>query len=710
MKKYLLSALAVAAAAFMGMAQSTKPAAGEIDMAAYPGGIGSIEVEGNYEINTECTAFAQLYQNGVLLRQVPAYAGGDIVYTCEGYDKVPVGDIHITFYRQQICPAADFGVYKVIIPEGFGYEIAGGQKVPTKRIEKEFYIKKPSMTFTPSRGASVETIEKVYITLPEMCSDLTVNQVTVNAQLNTVDEEGNEKSENYSYSSYGYFSLPDESENGLAKDKTVLNAISAKVTGRVVELTFPATGGMNGSATFTIPAGVISFKVLEGGLAGSYKNSEDGYRLTMVSAVTVGESAITPAPGTYEGGIKSTLDITQTINVGKYNFFVLSVPEDAGGIQSVMPYRATAYKLNDDGTRGEQVAQFPGLQTSGTTVGLVAYNMSDRNSSTAFYPGPGKYEIVIPANFVYYKNGTRNPELTFGPYVFTAPQSEGDDNFTITPSTTSEIDYIKNVVVEFPEGTELVYNKTNYATLTNGYTTINMKPTNLTEENMGPGMFKLEGNTVNFELPVELNYAGEWTFAIPGETLKADGVYVTVNKTFTVKTPEKPVLEIQPSIADATVDKRWDEDYDMYVYDCVAHTLDDTVSFTFDIPSGFTEMYYMAYGTAAGYDTPTYRRIPVSDALASGMKQGNTITIDNGDDNLMYEIAFAIGEDIPEDARFVAYFTVDDTVGVQLIKANELVDVYSVTGAKVASKVDARILNQLPAGLYIINGKKVLVK
>lgn len=46
----------------------------------------------------------------------------------------------------------------------------------------------------------------------------------------------------------------------------------------------------------------------------------------------------------------------------------------------------------------------------------------------------------------------------------------------------------------------------------------------------------------------------------------------------------------------------------------------------------------------------------------------------------------------------------------QIVKGNEKVDVYSIGGTKVASKVTSDAINALNPGVYVIKGKKILVK
>lgn len=52
----------------------------------------------------------------------------------------------------------------------------------------------------------------------------------------------------------------------------------------------------------------------------------------------------------------------------------------------------------------------------------------------------------------------------------------------------------------------------------------------------------------------------------------------------------------------------------------------------------------------------------------------------------------------------------DITAINNVLKGNDKADVYNLSGVKVASKLNATGVNALPAGVYVVNNKKVLVK
>ena len=61
---------------------------------------------------------------------------------------------------------------------------------------------------------------------------------------------------------------------------------------------------------------------------------------------------------------------------------------------------------------------------------------------------------------------------------------------------------------------------------------------------------------------------------------------------------------------------------------------------------------------------------------------------------------------------FTAEVDVVGSAGVEMTTAdkNEVVRVYNLQGVKVMETMDASDVNNLGAGLYIVNGKKVLIK
>lgn len=692
MKKYLLSLFAVGLTVMGAMAQETKPAAGLLNMEEDNAGLGNIEVMGSYSVNPECKEFAQLYQNGVLLKQVPAYAGSQLVYTCTD-DKAPVGNLHITFYAHQAIeknPAKQFGTYKVIIPEGFAYKIVAGKKQPMPRLERDFTINEPALSVFPTSGSTMQTLTKLYVTLPEQAGTVTY-------------KKGTEALESGTREIYPYFTLADDTE---------VEAIEGKVTGRVIELTFPEITTA-GRALITFPPKCFQFTVPSGPLQGTYWNPLQQASYSITGVQTGFAPTITPAPGTYEGGIKSA-PTEQTFNINKdyCYYFVFTAPEDITNI-----YMANGapelWSLKADGTRDSKVASLNMQKITDNKIGIFSQDNNLYRVESTLYPGPGKYELVIPQGKIYYSISNRNAEYSFGPFEFTQP-SDGI-SCDITPSQTEELEGIQEITLTYPEDTKIVWNRTGYAVLSSPLTTIQLQPSNMViEEGVATKYADIDGNVVKFNLPVTLKNAGEWNFSIGDDALQVNGNYSTVKANFTIQAPAKPTLEFSAMADNTTIDSSnfkvitsEDDEYGVE-YHLIVSTYEDEATITFEIPEGFSTMYWQTMGTAMG----NYRRYPTSEFVNAGWHQGNTITVENGTNSEMYQIAFAVGDDISDENMFRTFITVNSDVvtGVATVETTELVDVYSLTGVRVATKADSSVLNTLPAGLYIINGHKVLVK
>lgn len=63
-------------------------------------------------------------------------------------------------------------------------------------------------------------------------------------------------------------------------------------------------------------------------------------------------------------------------------------------------------------------------------------------------------------------------------------------------------------------------------------------------------------------------------------------------------------------------------------------------------------------------------------------------------------------------APFEYYYTVNNLTGVETVNLpeNELLDVYTITGIRVNRNLQREDLKNLPTGLYIVNGKKIMVR
>lgn len=73
---------------------------------------------------------------------------------------------------------------------------------------------------------------------------------------------------------------------------------------------------------------------------------------------------------------------------------------------------------------------------------------------------------------------------------------------------------------------------------------------------------------------------------------------------------------------------------------------------------------------------------------------------------------FLLGSDGENSAAFAAVYTIGDSVGVEFVAADEngVYNVFNMAGVKVMTTADAADFTTLPAGIYIINGKKIAIR
>ena len=62
--------------------------------------------------------------------------------------------------------------------------------------------------------------------------------------------------------------------------------------------------------------------------------------------------------------------------------------------------------------------------------------------------------------------------------------------------------------------------------------------------------------------------------------------------------------------------------------------------------------------------------------------------------------------------RWKEFFFIEGTTGITNTVYNkaELADVYTIDGTKRLSKASTDEINALPKGMYIVNGKKIIIK
>lgn len=75
-----------------------------------------------------------------------------------------------------------------------------------------------------------------------------------------------------------------------------------------------------------------------------------------------------------------------------------------------------------------------------------------------------------------------------------------------------------------------------------------------------------------------------------------------------------------------------------------------------------------------------------------------------------YVLGWGDGQAVYNEETYIFNYILDKNVAVEVVAAEETVNVYTATGICVARDEMASVLRTLPAGLYIVNGRKVVVR
>ncbi|MDE7160988.1 MAG: hypothetical protein K2O24_09155 [Muribaculaceae bacterium] len=475
-------ALAMAASAW-GATYSTAPAEGPVNLEDNPGGVNSVEIYGSYTINREAEGFISLYQNGNVIRQVPASNKLDL-YTFEGYSKVDEGMVHVTFFSVN-GPAKDGGTYKMTVPAGFFNNASTGD--PTEEMEFEWTITNPQLPITPAAGGHYTSLKEFKITLPKIISQGTKTEEVSSYALSTD-------------------SVPWLYE--LINPEVVYNS-SVKLDGNVATITLDEE--VKTPETYNL---YIPFKMFEYTTVSGKKITSKGMNYSYyIDPDSKGAMSIVPAEGSYE---EFPVMTGTTPQGGEFDYtFCLQFPEDA---PMTIPLRGQVKlcPLAEDGTydTNTYVASFSAFKASPTQLALTPIY----GEGQAVSPVPGKYALVIPAN-LYMTAAGRN-----GAYYFVYEVLPNTNlKYTIEPADGSAVKSLSEITLTFEEGKTLEAYAQDYATLTNGIATYTMQGT-IDED---------QPNKIVYSLPIPMTVNGVWSFRTPIE-LTLDGASVGVMATYTV--------------------------------------------------------------------------------------------------------------------------------------------------------------------------------
>ena len=505
MNKFLLSATAVAmlassATAGVAVPQSAlEPAnSGEgysaVDLEAYPAGMSSFGISGQWRINRDCKEFVTLLINDKIVKQVPASNVRD-TYCIDGFDKSEVGAFHVTFHNDQQSTLYKYtGYYTVIIPAGFLTNEAGE---PADEVVARYEINNSRYTSEPATGASVETLSKVTLTFPDALT------LTANAACD------------YEFLSDGPQATADPLE------------ISAVINGNTATFTFPKEFNTKGRLMLGIRTGAFTTSYDEGPASSTTYDGMVTINVTGMDISEGGEWTVTPAPGAYDGFKSSPVEGTGASYDERpvQALFLINAPEGRT-IKMVMPSAVKFVKAGE---------------TSGTTFGknftpdkksVYLFNTASQRAENTFAPTPGEYELVVPANLINLDDNTKNKELRFK-YTVLAPEKE--IAYTITPDPAETlVAPITKIEISFPEATSITWKSGSYINITCGAIEY------VATAEVDPADSQKLIISINGQIAVN----GRYDFSVPSDALSVDGTNCGIDFSYNLDLPTTSIEAI----------------------------------------------------------------------------------------------------------------------------------------------------------------------
>lgn len=300
-----------------------------------------------------------------------------------------------------------------------------------------------------------------------------------------------------------------------------------------------------------------------------------------------------------------------------------------------------------------------------------------------------------------------SPGIDSGKWNFTvAPENVFKVDYTVTPASETVVDApLKSISVKFDTTEEIGF--TEDMSILTGYTVEYNGKTLTYAYNF------TEGDDITemiFDEPID--ESAKVTVNIPeGFYLIGGHESPAISWTFTVKGNEPSIYTVSP--ADGSVVK----------------SVEDLKSITINLPEGYTFVglaqgwlqtrRYLYYEDANGNRTAQLSYIYDNTNTANGLVyNAENYNADNTYPNGKYVFVLPArsfnysfnGTSTPCEAQEYT-FTVDPiAVGVDKVEAEDTFTVFTLTGVCMMRNANADALNTLPAGFYIINGKKACVK
>lgn len=493
------------------------PPAGQIDMEAYPAGLGSFEITSDtpLSINRDAEGFITLTRNGKAVKEIPASNIRDL-YTYYGFSKTDSGDIHVTFFgKLQSCPYRYFGDYTVTIPAGFFKYTDSG--VLNEEIVVNYTIDAPEITTDPKSGSTVKSLSELTLEFHDVTS---------------VMSGGNSNEFAYTFTPTG---------DG-PEIETALTSKSYTIDGDKVLFSFDTPFDAKGTFKMMIPES--TFKAVSStGIEG--KNTPMAISIAVnPDVLTSTDFTISPSSGEYEG---FTSEFYNSRDI--YAFFKITLPDNV----SINGYPIRARPLLVPVTDGVPDIDNPlftfSAQSNVDENALYVYN-SDIIQTTGDFgylseetltPAPGECMLYIPAKLINFRDGTTNDDLYF---EYTILPSSGLYNYSVTPEPEKRVELpVDRITVDFPDAPSAQWVSKQYASISDGVAEY-LLTGEVVESQSG-------GSSVIINIPNGITQPGIYTLHIPMNTLliggnptgvKAD-LYLGVDKPGTVSI--KDVQEIR---------------------------------------------------------------------------------------------------------------------------------------------------------------------
>lgn len=702
MKKYLLSLIAVAGALTASAAapQATVfPSAGKVATqgeVATKGGMSSVTltIMGGV-LDRECTGFVTLSKDGQQVMAIPASNERRIKLDdpdagAEGGETSAVSNtvIRINFWDGGLdtSPFIYNGSYQMIVPSGL-YTVNGEGNNPflvNWTISDHAY--QPGFTATPASGSNIVSLSEITLAF-EGATTVTL-----------------EKASGIYAPDPFFVADPDLGEDEAGEVSDIVPNVS--VNGNLVTLTFPKPVDKKCNIALTIEDG--AFKVDGVDCLGSILN----YTVLGTDTAFAGDIDITPAPGTYKGGIPATeANFPLNSTTGKaYAIFDLKLPEGVTAINQknmLMAASKKQYGIKDASGNYVSVSMNYKVANDNSSMYFVnnGFNGGQANWGTDTMLGlaPGTYFFFADAGIFSYTlaDGTveSNPQISWGPFII--EPSEVD--YTVDPTPGSTLDELKDFTFTFPEDATLKMDTWNYwAEVKNGTIVYDIKAV-------------VEGNKVVVSNPAEMTTPGEYTVEITGLTV--NGAPCTVTSYYTVE--RQFLSDITLKYGDKLVDATYSasEGWNASVVIPEGQALQLSVV----VPVGYDAVYYRDNNAAVGGEDPEdeltsvapgiqFAMIPVSELIKP--ENGSFKEAENGVIPVKYglndlTLTYVVDGGALNPTPVMINVEKNNTTGVEAVEVAgaEAAEYYTLQGVKVVNPEN---------GVYIkvANGKaeKVVVK